>query len=87
MGLREIDKEATKLSKKLTDVEKGIVRTAVIGGGIDKQEIAEFNEDVDERCGDCDALSCTSSHIAGACPFFDPIRKETDPELAKVPLN
>ena len=46
-GLREIEEEATKISSKLTPEEKGIVRTTISGGGCDKVQVANINEDIE----------------------------------------
>ena len=46
-GLREIDKEASQPDPKLPAEEKGIIRTAVMGGSMAKHDIAKYNEDVD----------------------------------------
>ena len=49
-GLREIEKEASQLDSKVPAEEQGVVRTALMGGSMAKQEIAKYNEDVDESC-------------------------------------
>ena len=49
-GLREIDREASQIDKHLNDLEQGIVRTAMMGGTMAKQEISKFNENVDGEC-------------------------------------
>ena len=51
--LREIDKQATTIDMKLAKEEKGILRTHISGGGIAKQDIAKYNEDVDDECDYC----------------------------------
>ena len=47
-GLLEIDKEASNIDPKLPPEEKGIARTATMGGGMAKQDIVVPNEDVDD---------------------------------------
>ena len=52
-GLREIDREGSQVNPGMTDEEKGIVRTAMMGGAMAKQEIDKFNEDYDATCDYC----------------------------------
>ena len=85
LQVKEIDREASQLSKKLTDQEKGIVSTAMMGGTQAKQEIAAYNEDIDPWCSHCKKGPSTVDHIRWECEAFEPTRVDTDPELAKVP--
>ena len=50
-----------------------------------KQDIVVFNEDVDDTCNYCNAAKSTSTHIVWGFPFVDEVKKDLDPELAKVP--
>ena len=52
-GVREIGKEASHLDPRLPTGEKCIVRTDLMGGSMAKQEIAKYNEDIDETCNYC----------------------------------
>ena len=61
LNVREIDREASQLSKKLTDEEKGMVRTAQIGGTLAKDVIAGFNEDVKEQQSTSDGDAASSN--------------------------
>ena len=83
-GLREIDAQATKISKHLNAEDTGYVRTATMGGGIGKADIAKINEDIDDQCNYCHNATSTANHIRWTCPAFDHIRKEVDPELAST---
>ena len=86
-GLREINKEASQLDPKLPAEEKGVVRTALMGGSMAKQEIAKYNEDIDETCNYCREANSIANHIRWHCKYFDEHRKKQDPELAVVPFK
>ena len=49
-----------------------------------KHDIAKTNEDVDDNCNDCSVAKSTTNHITWQCPFFGGIRKDPDPELARI---
>ena len=83
----EIDREASQPSDKLTDEEKGIVTTAMIGGGMAGNDIASFNEDVGKDCTYCGNELSTDDHIKWHCSFFKEIRQATDSVIAKIPLR
>ena len=78
-GLREIDREASQIDKHLSDLEQGVVRTAMMGGTMAKQEISKFNEDVDDNCNYCKEGASTPQHIRWQCKYFQPKRVECDP--------
>ena len=82
---REIDREASQANPKMTDEERGIVSTAMMGGTQAKQEIAGYNEDVDPWCNHCKKAPSTVEHLRWGCEVFEPVRIEVDPKLAKVP--
>lgn len=86
-GLREIEKEASQLNPKLPDEEKGIIRIALMGGSMAKQEIGKYNEDVGDACNYCKDHDSTVNHIRWQCKYFEPQRREQDPELAAVPYK
>ncbi len=69
MDLKEIDKEATKMDQKMPDEEKGTLRTSLMGGAMAKQDIANFNEDIDDDCNYCKDAKSTASHVAWECSF------------------
>ena len=71
----------------MTDEDKCIVRTAMMGGAMSKQEIAKFNEDYDDACDYCKGAASTVNHIRRQCKYFEPQRTELDPSLAAVPLK
>ena len=71
MGLREIDKAANQLDPKLPAEEKGIVRTALMGGSMAKQEIDKYNEDIDDTCNYCKEAKSIANHIRWQCDCFD----------------
>ena len=52
-GLREIDREASKIDRKLDEEEKAMVKTAQMGGTMAKQFISNFNQDVSPECNSC----------------------------------
>ena len=52
-GLREIDRKASQVNSKLSEEEKGIVRTVQMGGTMAKQYIATFDQTVDDKCMYC----------------------------------
>ena len=85
VGLREIDRQASLVDAGLTEEEKGVVRTIQMGGTMRKQSIAAFNEDVDTKCTYCQEEAASGMHIRWQCKYFEPIRMETDKELAQVP--
>ena len=62
-GIRRIDREASQLDPKLPVEEKGIVRTALMGGSAAKQEIAKYNEDIDDTSNYCEEADSTVNHI------------------------
>ena len=80
-----MDKEASQISKKLSDEEKGIVRTAISRGNMAMEEIANINEEYDETCNYCKEADSTVNHIGWQCSYFKPHRIELDKELAAVP--
>ena len=86
-GLGEIEHEASQLHAKSPAEEKGMVRRAQMGGSMAKQDIAKYNEVVDEDCNYCTEAKPTANHIRLQCAYFDEDRKELDPELAAVPLK
>ena len=51
-----------------------------------EQEIAKYNEDVDDTCKYCKEADSTVNYIRCQCKYFEPQRQEQDPELAAVPL-
>ena len=73
-GLREIDKEANQLNPKLSDEEKGGIRTAIMGGIIAKQEVAKFNEDFDDTCNYCKEAGSAANHIRWQYKYFEAIK-------------
>ena len=83
----EIDREASQPSDKLTDEEKGIVATAMIGGGMAGNDIASFNEDVEKQCTYCGNELSTADHIKWHCSFFEEVRQVTDSIIAKIPTR
>ena len=85
--LPEIDKQASTINRKLSNEHKGILRTHISGGGIAKQDIAKYNEDINEVCDYCQANTSTANHTIWSCSFFLQIRRDTDPELAKSPYQ
>ena len=50
-----------------------------------KQKIADRNEDVEVNCDHCGEGNPTIEHVPWECKYFEPLRKETDELLAKVP--
>ena len=48
-GLREIDREATRIGSKLSPEDIGIVRTSTMGEAIAKTGIASIDEDTDPQ--------------------------------------
>ena len=84
-GLKEIDREASKIDEKLDEEEKAMVKTAQMGGTIAKQAISSFNQDVSPECNYCKEAPSTDSHIKWTCSYFESIRRETDPEVAALP--
>ena len=52
-----------------------------------KQEIAKYNEDVDDTCNYCKEADSTVNHIRWQCKYSEPQRREQDPELAAVPYK
>ena len=77
--------EASQVDAALNDEEQGIVRTAMMGGTMAKQEIAKLNEDYDEECSYCQEATSTATHIRWYCKHFESQRCEVDPALAAVP--
>ena len=84
---REIDSDISQVNPKLTDIEKGIVRTVLMGGWMDEFMMAKFNEDIDKTCNYCKEDEATADHIKWKCKFFQPKRIELDKQLAEVPLQ
>ena len=84
VGLREIDREATKVDPATEQLEKSMIRTAQMGSRLAKGAIAAYNQDVDSRCNYCLQEKSTVNHIRWECNHFDDKRKEVDPELASV---
>ena len=80
MHVREIDREASQVNPNMTDEEKGIVRTAMMGGTQAMQEIAEYNEDVSPWCTHCNKAHSTVEHIRWECEAFEADRMQTDPK-------
>ena len=86
-GLREIDRKASQVNSKLSEEEKGIVRTVQMGGTMAKQYIATFNQQVDDKCTYCKEEAASGSHIRWQCKHFEPVREETDKDLAQIPRH
>jgi len=85
MKVREVDRTASQIDPSMDEEDKGFVRTAMMGGTMAKQEIAQFNEDCDEECDYCKDGASTASHTRWTCSFFEAVRKETDEGLAAIP--
>ena len=75
VGLREIDREASKISHKLSEEEKAMVRTAQMGGTMAKQTISGFNQDVSPECNYCNEGPSIDSHVKWGCSHFEAIRR------------
>ena len=58
-----------------------------MGGAMSKQSIAAFNEDVDTKCTYCQEAPSNGMHIRWQCKYSEPVRIETDEELARVPRH
>ena len=84
---REIDREASQPSDKLSEEERGIVTTSMIGGGMAANDIASINEDVDKMCTYCGEELSTDDHIKWQCSFFKGARQAADSIIAKIPLK
>ena len=67
--------------------KNGILRVALMGGSMVKQEIAKYNDDVDDACNYCKDADSTVNHIRWQCKYLEPQRREQDPELAAVPYK
>ena len=85
--VREIDRAATQVDPKMSDEDKGMVRTTMMGGKMAKQEIAKFNNDYDDLCDYCLEAPSTSDHIKWGCKFFEHTRSEVDKDLAAIPRH
>ena len=85
-GLREIDREANQVNKAFIELEQGVVRTAMIGGTMARQEIAKFNEDIDDTCNYCMEAASTTQHIRWQCKHFQ-FRTECGSLLTTVPAS
>ena len=84
---REIDREASQISKALNEEEKGIVRTFAIGSNMSKFKKAEINEDIDGKCDYCGEEAATMSHTPWECRFFDGIKEKADKLLHGIPIK
>ena len=84
---REIDRDVSQLDPNLDEQSKGIIRTAQMGGNMDKCEIAKFNQDVMRICDYCGEDECTTDHLRWSCEFFKQQRKEVDEDLAGIPVQ
>ena len=62
-GLREIDRKASLVSPKLSEEEKGIVRSVQMGGTMAKQHIATFDQSTDDKCTYCKEEGASGSHV------------------------
>ena len=87
ISVLEIDREASSMNPILNDEEKAYVRTAQMGGGMARKCIAEFNEDIDNKCTYCNAADSTTDHTIFECDHFKEVREATDPKLAAVPIK
>ena len=84
--VKEIDRAASQVNPKMTEEEKGIVSTAMMGGAQAMQEIAGYNEDVNPWCTHCKkAAPSTVEHLRWECEAFEPERVQVDPKLANIP--
>ena len=83
--VKEIDREASQVNPKMTEEEKGIVSTAMMGGTQAMQEIAGYNEDVNPWCAHCKKAPSTVEHLRWECEAFELERVQVDPKLAKIP--
>ena len=70
--MKEIDSEIIARCNKLEKEESGILMTIQIGGGYGKDDLAKFDEDVDEECeywgaevADVEHLDAASSRKRG----------------------
>ncbi len=62
MKVREVDRTASQVDPNMNEEDKGYERTAMMGGTMAKQEIAQFNEYCDEECEYCRAGASTAPH-------------------------
>ena len=83
VGLREIDREASKINHKLSEEEKAMVRTAQMGGTMAKQAISSFNQDVSPECNYCKEGPSTDSHVKWGCSHFEAIRRRGRPRTCR----
>ena len=85
--IREIDRDLSQVDKELTEEEKGVVRTALMGGNQAKCEIAKYNEDIDKTCNYCKEADSTTGHVRWVCSYFKQSRQDLDPDLAEIPVE
>ena len=82
----ELDREASMIDPKMPELEKGIIRTAQMGGNMDKAAIAKFDEDVSKECTYCFEGDATTDHLL-VCKHFRRHRADLDSKLAEVPVS
>ena len=86
-GVFEIDRDISQPSNNLTDTEKGMVATSLMGGNQARCEVSKYNEDVDKTCNYCREAESTADHIKWVCKEFKAVREDIDADLARVPLE
>ena len=84
---REVDRDACRVNPNLDKKAKGVIRTAQMGGNMDKCEISKFNQDVMKECPYCGEQECTTEHLRWTCAFFKEQRKELDKDIADIPIQ
>ena len=85
--VKEIDRQASQVCGKITDETTGFTRTIMMGGGIAKEEISKYNQDIDSTCDYCKEEVASIDHIIFICKHFQSTRKETDKLVSQVPLK
>ena len=58
-----------------------------MGCTMGKQKVASFNQYVDEECNYCHEAPSTGDRIRWKCTYFEPVRLETDKDLAQIPRH
>ena len=82
--MKEIGCDATKRSDKMSIEDEGFLKTIQMGGGMAMQDLAKLDVDVDDGCAYCGSPNGSLDHILWTCHVFQPVREDTDKQLAMV---